>query len=123
HDLPGQRIWGKWFDGNGFSDWRENFIHKCESTYAYWLEKILHWRMPLIALFVAILVFSGWIWNSKLNYVMFPREEGNTFSIRVIGPEGAVRREMAFLIKPIEDIFLNDQRGIVKSVETRIAQS
>src|SRR5690606_4630018 len=80
HDLPAQKFLGKFFAQNSFSNWRENFIHRAESCYAYYLEKILHWRGSLIVVFVLILLGAAWRWQNTLNYVMFPREEGYVFS-------------------------------------------
>lgn len=54
---------------------------------------------------------------------MFPREESRDFRIKVTAADDVLRLEMARLVRQVEDIFLEDGRGIVTSVRTTIGQN
>ncbi|MCB9091478.1 MAG: efflux RND transporter permease subunit [Halobacteriovoraceae bacterium] len=102
---------------------REAITHRIESFYQKSLEKSLAYRYPILLGFVVLLVLSGYLYRYQLKYVMFPREESRDFRVKVTADEDVKRYEMAKLVRTVEDIFLNDNRGIVTSVQTSIGQN
>ena len=109
--------------GKGLQKFREHFIHVVEDKYALLLNKLLKGRVLIILLFSLLLGGSFYIFKSKMRYVMFPREESRDFNIQVIGDPSMKRFETAKKVRAIEDIFLNDKRGIVTAVYTRIGMN
>ncbi len=102
---------------------RERFIEKVEKNYETLIAKILPFRALVLVLFGLLLAGSYYIYSAKLKYVMFPREESRDFSVKAVAEEGVTRHEMAKIVAPLEDIFLQDGRGLVTSVRTSIGQS
>ena len=109
--------------GKGLAKFRDHFIHVVEDRYANILNKMLNIRVPILILFTCLLGASFYIYKNKMRYVMFPREETRDFSIKVVGEKNMKRFETATKVRPIEDIFLNDKRGIVTAVYTRIGMN
>ena len=102
---------------------RERFITKMEKKYETLITKILPFRALVLVLFGLLLAGSYYIYSAKLKYVMFPREESRDFSVKAVAEEGVTRHQMAMIVAPLEDIFLQDDRGLVTSVRTSIGQS
>lgn len=94
-----------------------------EISYGKFLQKILPYKLLILSGFILLLLSSGYLFHTNFKYVMFPREESRDFRIKAIAPEGINRYEMARKIKVIEDVFINDQQNIVKSVRSSIGQS
>jgi multidrug efflux pump subunit AcrB len=117
----------KYFEKKGWGKklerFREHFIHVVEDRYADVLHSFLNKRGLILLFFSLLLGGSFYIYKNKMRYVMFPREETRDFSIRVVGNPAMKRIETAQKVRPIEDIFLNDQRGIVTAVYTRIGMN
>ncbi len=113
-----RRGWGK-----GLAKFREHFIHVVEDKYANLLNGILKMRIPTLLIFSILLGSSFYIYKTKMRYVMFPREESRDFSIQVTGHEDMKRLETARRVRGVEDIFLNDKRGIVTAIYTRIGMN
>lgn len=113
-----KRGWGK-----TMGKVRDHFIHVVEDRYAQILATLLRWRVPVLILFGALLGASFYIYHNKMSYVMFPREETRNFRIKVVGNEKMKRIETAQKVRALEDIFLNDKRGIVTSVYTNIGMN
>lgn len=123
HPYPLERFFKKIFPNPKFPLWREQLVASIENRYSYLLTKLIKFRFLMLLIFISILALASWVWRENMSYVMFPREEGHVFNVRVIAPSDTSRYEMAKLIRPIEDVFINDQRGLVSSVFSRIAQS
>ncbi len=109
--------------GKGIEKFRDHFIHVVEDRYAEILNKLLNFRSIILIFFSILLGISYYIYNHKMSYVMFPREETRDFSIRVVGDPSMKRIETALKIRPLEDIFLKDNRGIVTAIYTRIGMN
>lgn len=122
-DLPFTKTFNKLFKKKEGPGRRERLIHAAEEKYGRLLERALPFRGLIMLFFALLLGGSALLFNNSMKYVMFPREEADDFSVRVKAPEGVVRGDMAKMVRPIEDLFLDDGRGIVTSVRTSIGQS
>jgi multidrug efflux pump subunit AcrB len=111
------------FKKNNFSQKRKKIISMCEEKYKKFLLIMLDKRVFVLIFFVTLLGGSAYIFKNHLSYVMFPREESRNFRLKVIAPENTPRIETAKLVRRVEDVFLNDNRGIVTSVRTSIGQN
>lgn len=117
-------IWfNKVFVKHTFTKKREAFLEKIESIYSNIISFCLKHRFIVLFGFISLLSVSGYIFQVKMNYVMFPREESRDFRLKVVGPKSAKRYDMAKMVRSVEDIFLKDDRGIVTSVRTSIGQN
>lgn len=105
------------------SQFRDNWVAKCENLYARILFKILHFRVLTLLFFTIILLSSFYIFHNNLKYVMFPKEESRDFKVKVYAQDGVTKYEMAKIVESLENIFLEDKRGIVQSVLTEIGQN
>lgn len=127
HELPFASFFGKLFKtkrgSNGEQSRREKFVSQAEALYEKFLNKALPKRGVVMLGFALLLGSSFLLFKNNMKYVMFPREESRDFSIKVKAPEGVVRQEMAKLIEPLEDMFLQDERGIITSIQSTIGES
>ena len=119
HPLPFQ----KYFSGGKFSLKRTQIINRAENFYAEVLRILLRYRVIIVLVLILLLCLGGYLFNVKMKYVMFPREESTDFSVKVIAVEDLNRHEMASKVNVIEKIFLDDKTGVVTSVRTSIGQS
>jgi multidrug efflux pump subunit AcrB len=123
HKLRIQEFFSKFSFSHKFAKGRESLIKITEDKYSSFLQKILKHRIVILSFFIILLVFSGYIFHTKMKYVMFPREESRDFRLKVIAPEGTTKYQTARMVKKVEDLFLNDNRNIVTSVRTSIGQN
>ncbi len=123
HSIPRpgiiQRIWKSTSSVEKNGHW----FFLLERKYASFLKRALKYRVPIIGVFIIILISSFYIYDKKMKFVMFPREESKEITISVKAKEGTTRLEMAKLTEPVENILLEDENKYVMSVLTLIAQS
>jgi multidrug efflux pump subunit AcrB len=119
-ELPGVKFFQKKVKGFSFDTKREVMVGWLEKKYKKILLKVLSFKWIAMILFAALLGGSFYVFNAKLKYVMFPREESRDFRIKVVAPNGSSRYVTAKLVRKVEDIFINDGRNIVTSVRTSI---
>lgn len=119
-ELPGAHFFKKKFDTSSFESKRDAMINWMETKYESLLLKVLSYKWLVMLLFIALLGGSYMVFDKKLKYVMFPREESRDFRVKVITDEGTTRYQTAKKVRAVEDVFLNDNRGIVTSVRTSI---
>lgn len=113
----------RFFKNRTFSHKRDTFVHLLEKNYASLLKKILPWRAIIFTGFLLLLALSSYLGVTHFKYVMFPREESRYFRLKVVAAEDTTRYEMARKVRQVEEIFLNDKRGIVTSVKTNVGQN
>ena len=106
-----------------FSEKRTAFLNLMEEKFTTFLVKILKKRALVLTGFLGMLLASLSVFDSQMNYVMFPREESKDFRVLVKAPQGTVRYETAKLIGDVERIFLNDKHNVVVGVRSTIGQS
>ncbi len=122
--LPGSKWWERTFPSlSKFSNIREVWIHKTEEFYKDILLKTLQFRSLLLLSFLGVLGLCMYLYLNKMSFVMFPREESSQVSVRVTGPENVTRLEMAKLVRQVENVFLEDQRGVLVGARSSIGQS
>lgn len=119
-DLPGAKFFKKKFNTSSFEDKRERIVEWIEAKYENILIKVLSLKWLVLLLFITLLGGSFMIFKTQLKYVMFPREESRDFRVKVVAPVGTTRYDTAKLVRSVEDVFLNDNRGIVTSARTSI---
>ncbi|WP_372653138.1 efflux RND transporter permease subunit [Halobacteriovorax sp.] len=108
------------FKIKGFSsDW----FFKYEEKFSVLLEKLLRFRFLVLVAAILISGLSGYLFKSKMKFVMFPREEGKEVNLKVIGPKGINRFEMSKLIEPLEEMLLADTVNGVVAVQSKIGES
>ena len=101
---------GHWFD-------------KVENWYGNILRRLLLFKYLTFIIFVGMLVFSGWIWNSKMKFVMFPNEETRDIVLSGYADKTADRFDTAELTRKIEDVFKPYIGQEVVGYRTEIARS
>jgi multidrug efflux pump subunit AcrB len=100
----------------------DSWFHKIEARYAKFLMGCFRFRIPILIGFVAMLGGAIALYNAKMKFVMFPREESKEVFIKVSARKDATRFETAKYIQPIEDMFVADTANVV-GVRSSIAQS
>ena len=118
-----EKIYKKLFGESRFAAKRAALVSKMESIYTKALEVILRKRVYVLVGFLVLAAFSGYLLKNNLSYVMFPREESRNFRVKVVAPKSFTRYETAKKVGEVEKVFLEDKRGIVTSVRTRIGQN
>ncbi len=123
HPLPGERFLKSLSHKMKASGLRERWLHASEKCYSNFLRVILPWRGLVLFSFILLLVGSYYLYNEKMKYVMFPREEAQSISVKAVGPKGMNREAMGKFVSKVENIFLEHGLGIVTSVRTTVGQS
>lgn len=118
-------FWERWTNKFRFTDRinksREILTGRIEAAYQSLIRGILDARIIVFICFFALLAGSFYVFNAKLKYAMFPREESKDFRVKVVAASGTTRQEMAQKIRQVEDIFLKDENVI--GLFSRIGQS
>lgn len=122
-DFPGEKFFTRKFSHLKIEEKRNKMTTWLEDRYESLLIKVLSFKWISLLVFVSLLLGSLFIYQNKLKYVMFPREESRDFRLKVVGPVDTKRYEMAKLVRKAENVFLSDDRGIVSSVRTSIGQN
>lgn len=106
-----------------FLSFSSSWFFKYEEKFSRLLEVALRWRALVLVLAVLVSAFSAYLFKTKMKFVMFPREEGKEVHIKVIGPKGINRFEMAKLLEPLEKMILDDTNLGVVAVQSSIGES
>jgi multidrug efflux pump subunit AcrB len=97
------------------------FFH-VEERYGRLMEILLRWRPVVFGVFILLMVYAGWVFTSKMRYVMFPREETTSLFLEGETPEGTLKYETERLVRDVEAIFDPYLGNEVTGYETRIAR-
>ncbi len=100
-----------------------NWFYKWEASYAKTLAILLRHRLIIICGFIAVLIGCGYVFATKMKFVMFPREESKEIYVKAFAEQGASRLETAQAIAPLEQMFLDEGPGRIVAVRSRIGQS
>ncbi|MFG1486473.1 efflux RND transporter permease subunit [Halobacteriovorax sp. RZ-2] len=101
-----------------------SWFRKYEGIYAKVLTKALNYRALIIVAFIASTALSGYLFKSKLKFVMFPREESKELSLSVYTKKGTSKDEMNEYLKPIEDILLSQTKELsIVGFRSNVGQS
>lgn len=100
----------------------KNWFHKYELKYERALLKVLKYQNVVLFIMFSLLASSIYIFQTKMKFVMFPREESKEVVVKVKAKEGTLRYETSKLIQPLEDMFHNDTENIV-GVRATVAES
>lgn len=101
---------------------KDSWYHRYERMYESFLMIVFRFRLPIIGAFLLFLGGAGYLYKSKMKFVMFPREESKEVFIKVTAKEEFSRFETAAAIRPLEDIFSSDTANVV-AVRSTIGQS
>ena len=93
-----------------------------EDGYTKVIETLLKYRLIVVLAFAAILPSSLWLYQQKMKFVIFPREETREVFIKAHAPKDTNRFQMEKLTRSIEDIVLADLDKYVIGIRTRIGQ-
>lgn len=101
-----------------------SWFRKYEQVYANFLEKALNFRFLIILFFICSTFLSGYLFTTKLKFVMFPREESKELSLSVYTEKGTSKAEINEYLKPLEDILLEEsQRLSIVGFRSNVGQS
>ncbi|MDA8792363.1 efflux RND transporter permease subunit [Bacteriovoracaceae bacterium] len=100
----------------------KNWFHIVELKYKKIILFFFNYRLLLLGIFALFLSGAGYLYKSKMKFVMFPREESKEVFIKVKAPKGTLRQETATMISPLEKKFSLDLKNVV-GVRSSIALS
>lgn len=92
---------------------KENWFIRFERKYEKILLLFFHKRWIVLTLFFAVLTSAVWIFDSKMKFVMFPREESKEVFIKVKAPKGSTREDTSKLIYPLEEYLVASIANVV----------
>ncbi|OUR94118.1 hypothetical protein A9Q84_17565 [Halobacteriovorax marinus] len=101
---------------------QKSWFHKYEDIYANVLLRIFNHRLIVLSVFVTLLAAGGYLFKTKMKFVMFPREESKELYIKVKARKGFVRDETARAIAPLEKMFIDSGANVV-AVRSRVGLS
>jgi multidrug efflux pump subunit AcrB len=99
-----------------------HWFHRIEKMYKAFILKLFNYRIPLLIFFTVILVGAVGLFQTKMKFVMFPREESTEVFIKVKAPAISTREETSKLIEPLEDFLASDAANVV-GVRSSVALS
>ncbi len=102
---------------------KAHWFYRVEDLYGGLLSRLLLFRYPIILVFVALLIFSGWVMTQKMKFVMFPHEETREIVLTGEAYKEADRYDTAELTREVEAIVLPYIGNEVVGVRTAIAKS
>jgi multidrug efflux pump subunit AcrB len=111
------------FSKNRGAQKKGHWFVKVEDSYGRLLEKVLPFKWVVLAVFILLLTFSGYIVKTKMKFVMFPREETREIRITGSAAPGTDRYDTARLTKQVEDLIAPYIGKEVIGFRTRIARS
>lgn len=91
----------------------DSWFHKYEKMYEKLLLKIFEFRYPIMVIFIIFFSVSAWLFQSKMKFVMFPREESKEVFIKVKAKKDFTRLETATAIAPLEEMLASDTKNVV----------
>lgn len=94
-------------------DSAESWYHRYERLYARFLMKVFQYRSLVLVGFLIMLGSAFFIYNQKMKFVMFPREESQEIFIKVKAKKDFSRLETAQAIAPLEKMFAEDTKNVV----------
>lgn len=100
-----------------------HWFDRVEQSYGSFLVRMLPWKYLIFILFIALLVFSGWIMTSKMKFVLFPNEETRDIILAGNGDPQADRFDTAAITRELEAVFQPFIGKEVVGLRTEIARS
>lgn len=98
-----------------------SWFRKYENIYAKFLEKVIEKKYFVLGGFLILLIAAGALFQTKLKFVMFPREESTELFITFKAAKDKVRAETSKIIEPLEQKFVDNPN--VVGVRSSIGQS
>lgn len=92
---------------------QKRWLLKIEGLYKRLLATVLPRRHLVIFGFFALLGVCGYLFQEKMKFVMFPREESAEVFVKVAAPKGTTRAETSQLIEPLETFIAADRTNVV----------
>lgn len=94
-----------------------------ENLFGRLLSYLLRIKILLFLIFIALLVYSGWIFVREMKFSMFPREETTSLYISAVAPEGTLKAETERRIRAVEEVLAGYLGREVISFRTNVARS
>ena len=101
---------------------KKHWFQKIEKKYLHFLTSIFKKRIFVLGLFFLVLVSSVFLFQNKMKFVMFPREESTEVFIKIKAPKDSTRKDTSRLIQPLEEFLAKDTLNVV-GVRSSIALS
>ncbi len=108
---------------NGNNKFNAHWFLSVENAYGRLLTRLLGYKTLIFSGFIILLVLAGFIFYTKMKFVMFPGEEATELTILAEAPEGSIRYETARLSGLIESVFANYLQNEVVGFRTIIGES
>jgi outer membrane protein TolC len=102
---------------------QRHWFHRVEDVYGKILEKTLKLKLLIFLVFIGLMVSAGFVFITKMKFVMFPREETTQVSLAGEAHPGTKRYETARLVQPLEKIFSDYIGKEIIGFRTQIARS
>ncbi|MCY4524678.1 MAG: efflux RND transporter permease subunit, partial [Halobacteriovoraceae bacterium] len=99
-----------------------HWFHRLEKIYRNFILKVFNYRTPVLLFFTANMIAAFVLFQNKMKFVMFPREESKEVFIKVKAPKNSSREDTSRLIEPFEKFLARDTENVV-GVSSSIALS
>ncbi|MDP8212138.1 MAG: efflux RND transporter permease subunit [Candidatus Zapsychrus exili] len=86
------------------SEIKAHWFDAFEDAYEKFIRTILSFKWIVFALFILLIIISGFIASKKMKFLMFPNEETREIRLTAQAPEGSQRYETARKSQSIENI-------------------
>lgn len=94
-----------------------------ENLFGRFLKKVLCFKKVVYFIFVFLLIFSGWLFITKMKFVMFPREETTELYLVGEAPYGTLKYKTEKMVRSVEDVFIPYLGKEVIAFQSDIARS
>lgn len=95
------------------NDKRNDWFEKFEKLYEKFLYKVLERKIMILLPFIIFIVIGGILFKTKMNFVMFPREESKEVFIKIKTPLGTDRNQTSIIISELEQFISSDKKNVV----------
>ena len=100
-----------------------HWFDRIEGAYGWLLKHLLRWKLLVFALFIGLLLASGWLVTEKMKFVLFPFEETRDIVLSGSAGDTADRYETAEMTRRLEEVFRPYIGQEVVGYRTEIARS
>lgn len=84
---------------------KSHWFFKVEHLYGSFLKRALRFKWLILLILIGLLVYSGWIFTSKMKFTMFPREETTQVHLMGMAPEDFNKWQTEVKTREVEAVF------------------
>ena len=102
---------------------KAHWFVKVEDFFGNFLKKVLCYKWIVYLIFIGLLIYSTWVFITKMKFTMFPREETTILFLSGAAPKGTLKYETEKMVREVENIFIPYLGKEIIAFEANVALS